>query len=194
MLYSMLYQYIISEASKNVVRKNDKKNDENLKEGESTDKPKSILKAIFTSGSFYIIGYLLISLLIQTILLKYYFPHEIQWYGFASAIGFCLVIYFVMWFKDNVDVIYNNPILFSVFLIAYMGYELGNYRKLDAVKVKRGISDRQIEFRYNDKVRVGTSKRLIYIGQTQSTIFLYDKKFGTTNIYKVSEVDSLVVK
>lgn len=64
---------------------------------------------------------------------------------------------------------------------------------MDALKVKNGLSERKISFKYDSKI-ITTSHSLIFIGQTQSNLFLYNLKDSTVTIFKTSNIDSLTVK
>lgn len=87
----------------------------------------------------------------------------------------------------------ENLLLITFFSVAYLGIQISNYRKLDADKIKAGIATKQITFKYNLKT-VSTSKQNIYIGQTQTSLFIYDIKNKNTQVYKAENIDSLIIK
>ncbi|OXB16856.1 hypothetical protein B0A80_20650, partial [Flavobacterium tructae] len=87
----------------------------------------------------------------------------------------------------------DNILLITIFSVIYIGNQISAYRKLDADKVKDGLSNRKIVFEYNGK-KISTSKQNVYIGQTQSHLFLYNTKNKSTYVYKTENIDSLIIK
>jgi hypothetical protein len=83
--------------------------------------------------------------------------------------------------------------MFSVFLIMYLNNDIKTQRRLDALKIKDGISDIHVMFRVGTK-QIATSSTLLFVGQTHSNLFLYNRKDSTTLIFKTAEVDSLILK
>jgi hypothetical protein len=72
----------------------------------------------------------------------------------------------------------------------FIGTQIGDYRKQDALKIIAGIPIKSISFKYNSK-KISTTANLLFVGQTQSHIFMYDRMNGSTTVYNMSQVDSL---
>ncbi len=152
-------------------------------------------KRLVKSLSVYILFYYLIFFLIKYILIRCYHKKEfeLQFFYLISAYLFCMMLYaYFMWTRKG-NLITDNVLLFSVALVVYIGIEFSTYRRLDAIKVKNGISDRIVSFKTQDS-HITTSKNLVFIGQTQSNLFLYNRNDSSTIIFKVSNIDSLIIK
>ncbi len=92
----------------------------------------------------------------------------------------------ISWVKEN-----NFFVLaISVYLI---GSTISTFRKNDAKKLKAGYPIAALSFERNDK-KITTNKTLLYIGQTQTHLFLYSRKDSSVTVYKTSEIDSLNFK
>ncbi|MES2566218.1 MAG: hypothetical protein V4565_05095 [Bacteroidota bacterium] len=197
--YSLFYQMLVQEAGK--TKKEPKLEDiketddeqEEVKQIVKNSRWKSIFKNVFTSFWFYFFSWSIIRVILGTILVKYYYSYELQWFSICYSLGVILIIYLAIFFKDD-DVNYfaKNPIIVSLFIIMFINSEIISYRINDAKKLKAGIIDRNISFKYNNKI-VRTYSKLLYIGQTQSSLFLYNRNNKATLIYKTSEIDSLIV-
>lgn len=111
---------------------------------------------------------------------------------FYVVIFFAYFYYSTSLFK-NQKLINDNTLLITFISVIYLGMQIGIYRKLDADKIKDGISNKKIEFEYNGK-KISSSKQYIYIGQTQSHLFMYNMKNKSTSIYKTENIELLIVK
>jgi hypothetical protein len=191
MLYSFLYNMIVNHSGK---KEESKPEQNDAQEEPKKKKKKSFIGLLFARWPVYIILYYVITIVIRIILLKFYFKFEIQTYEMLVSIGFVVVLYFVLKATNNLKLISENQILFGLFFITYIGIQLGEYRKLDAARVKHGISEKNISFRFNQSVTVRTSRQLVYLGQTQNNLFLYDRRTKSSIVYKISSIDSLVLQ
>jgi len=109
------------------------------------------------------------------------------------AFLFLSLIYFSSTLYKNQKLINDNILLITIFSVIYLGNQISTYRKLDADKVKDGMPNRKIVFEYSGK-KISTSNQNVYIGQTQSHLFLYNTKNKSTYVYKTENIDSLIIK
>lgn len=181
-IYLFAYNLIITLTKKNEVV--DNMNDEHLKSSWYLVKM-SIFLAI------YLIGNLLIVKLFENTF--HYKDYELQVYRLVYSILFIPLIYFISGVHKNSKLISENFTLVIIFITLYLGTILETFRTLDASKIKNGISDSRVSFIYDHKA-VTSSGSLIYIGQTQNNIFLYSMKDSSSQVYKISNLDSLTIK
>jgi hypothetical protein len=194
-LYTFAYSRIINPQSNH--KKNIEKNNKEIIEEKEIVIPKKknkILRFLTTLPGQIILLFVIMSTihLILTELFGYK-PYELQDLNIIDTCILLAIIYFSSHIFKNQEIINNNILLIIVFSVIYFGIQISIYRKLDADKIKDGISIKEIEFQYNDK-KIATSTILIYIGQTQSNLFLYNKKDKSTSVYKTEKIDSLVIK
>lgn len=190
-LYAFTYSKILNHEG------NAKKEVETIIEEKKEVAPKKKSKILSFLLSFQgaIILLVTIETAIHLILTNYfgYKAYELQDMNIINACIFLVLIYFSSEIFKNQELINNNLLLITGFSVIYIGIQISVYRKLDADKIKDGISTKEIEFQYNNK-KVATSKKLIYIGQTQSNLFLYNKQDKNTSVYKTENIDSLLIK
>lgn len=55
------------------------------------------------------------------------------------------------------------------------------------------LAIKEVHFTYNDK-NIDTSKQILYIGETKKNIFFFNSKTKETIIYKMENVDNLIMK
>lgn len=187
--YIFIYNKIVNHSN------NEEQIEVGVEEEEVKLKWEKIFWTIISSLAFQLLFLLIFENLVRLILIKYFGfkDYDLQILILLRAIIFFILIYFSSELFKSQESINNNLLLISVFLVIYIGTQIGSYRKLDAEKIKRGISNKQISFQYNKK-DVATSMQNIYIGQTQSNLFLYNIKSKSTLVYKIENIDSLVVK
>lgn len=168
---------------------------ENSEEKKEKELPKTLMGVILDSIGSYVLVYYILHFTIKIILLKafHYKQYELQAFYFISALVFCLVICFYIIKNKKGNIITEHALLFSVCLFAYIGFQFYTIRSLEALKVKNGVTDRKVSFKYDNRI-VTTSQTLIFIGQTQSNLFLYNKKDSTAVTFKTSNIDSLTIK
>jgi len=193
-LYVFVYSKIISLSS--YTEKSNVTNNENNIEEEKTE---PIKRNRFWQFLFIfptpILLLITIDIVIHFILTEYFGfkPYQLQEVNVFYALIFLSIIYFTSSLFKNPEIINENILLITVFFVIYIGTQISTYRKLDADKIKDGIRTKELVFQYNNK-RVSTSKDNIYIGETQSNLFLYNVKTKSTYVYKTENIDSLVIK
>lgn len=138
----------------------------------------------------YIVEFSINLLLLNVFKFKEY---DLQGINLLYAFIFSCVIYFGSDLLTNESRLNENMMLISVFTVLYIGSQINTYRRFDALKIKDGIAIKELAFLYNNK-QVSTSKTQIFIGQTQSNLFLFDRKNKTTIVYKLENIDSLIIK
>ena len=200
-LYIFAYNRLINHPD--FIKKDEKINnnkeiveDENIEEREGINPQQK--KKIWRILSTFPVPLLLLLFIdsITTIILTKCFgfkTYELQGVNLIYSCLFLSVIYFSSTLFKNQKLINDNILLISVFSVIYLGNQISTYRKLDADKIKDGISNRKIVFEYSGK-KISTSNQNVYIGQTQSHLFLYNIKNKSTYVYKTENIDSLIIK
>lgn len=157
-------------------------------------KKKTLIK-LFTSIPILAALYLILQLLIEKFLLNFfgYKDYQLQNFKLISALLFCLFIYSFGNLRDNPNKVKENFYIISFTLVLYIGIQISVYRKLDAIKIKNGIQSKVISFKYMN-TNIKSSKNFLYVGQTQSNLFMYNRKAKTTIIYKIENIDVLEIK
>lgn len=200
-LYVFAYSGLINHPdfiTKNVKITNDKEIFENNKIEEGEEIKSQQKKKIWHILSTFPVPLLLLLFIeiIFNIILRRCFgfkTYELQHINIFYAFLFLAVIYFSSTLFKNQKLINDNILLITIFSVIYLGNQISTYRKLDADKVKDGISNRNIAFEYSGK-KISTSNQNVYIGQTQSHLFLYNIKNKSTYVYKTENIDSLIIK
>lgn len=188
-LYSFTFTKIINYQSDN------DNNSEIINEKRVESKRKNKILSFLLSLPGSIFALITIEITLHLLLTKYcgFKPYELQDINLVGACIFLILIYFSANIFKNQEVINNNLLLIAIFSVIYTGNQFSSYRKLDADRIKEGISIKEIAFQYNKK-KISTSKKLLYIGETQSNLFLYNKNDGSTLVYKTVNIDSLAIK
>lgn len=188
-LYSFTYNRLIHYQS------DTKNNNETINVEEVEPKKKNKILSFLLSLPGSLFALITIEITLHLILTKYYGfkPYELQDFNLICACIFFALIFFSANIFKNQEVINNNLLLITIFSVIYIGNQFSTYRKLDADKIKDGISIKEIVFQYNKK-KISTSKKLLYIGETQSNLFLYNKNDNSTLVYKTENIDSLAIK
>ncbi|PWS33289.1 hypothetical protein [Pedobacter paludis] len=144
---------------------------------------------LYNTLFWFIVINILLSIL-RFVVLRYYIDWELQFFDLiVAAIRIGLLIG-ILYINRDFDWFLKNSILFSLICIYFIGSSISNFRAADAKKVKAGYPIAQISFSRNGST-VRTGKNLLYIGQTQTQLFLYNRKDSSTTIYKQSDIDSL---
>lgn len=167
----------------------------NIEEGEEVKPQQKRIWRILSTFPVPLFLVLFIQIIISVILTRCFGfkTYELQDINLVYAFLFLSVIYFSSTLFKNQKLINDNILLITIFSVIYLGNQISTYRKLDADKIKDGISNRKIVFEYSGK-KISTSNQNIYIGQTQSHLFLYNVKDKSTNIYKTENIDFLNIK
>ncbi|MCV9931811.1 hypothetical protein OIU80_05900 [Flavobacterium sp. LS1R47] len=167
----------------------------NIEEGEEVKPQQKRIWRILSTFPVPLFLVLFIQIIISVILTRCFGfkTYELQDINLVYAFLFLSVIYFSSTLFKNQKLINDNILLITIFSVIYLGNQISTYRKLDADKIKDGISNRKIVFEYSGK-KISTSNQNIYIGQTQSHLFLYNIKDKSTNIYKTENIDFLNIK
>jgi hypothetical protein len=190
-LYGFFYQQIIGSASFPQLPTRSPVTPQTEQEKGEISKAKRFMRNGGVVATIYLIISGFISFGIQKIFK--YKPYDLQYFNLISSAIFCLILLYYIRKHNNTDVIFRNPIIFSIFLVLYTGNGISMYRSADALKIKDGISDKTICFNYN-KSKIATSQKLIYIGQTQSAMFFFNRNDSSTQVYQFAKIDSLIVK
>jgi hypothetical protein len=178
------------------VKSNQEIVENNIEEGEEI-KPQQKKKIWRILSTFPVLILLLLFFeVITTLILTKCFgfkSYELQYINLVYAFMFLSVIYFSSTLFKNQKLINDNILLITIFSVIYLGNQISTYRKLDADKVKDGMPNKKIVFEYSGK-KISTSNQNVYIGQTQSHLFLYNTKNKSTYVYKTENIDSLIIK
>jgi short subunit fatty acids transporter len=172
-------------------------NPENIAE-EKVEERKSkkieFYKSVFKSP---IIICLIIFLLI--IIVKLYLVHgldfkryELKEYSLITSLITPILYYFILTEYGD-ELIKKYYFFIALSIIVFFGNQIGEYRKSEAEKIKDGITDIQISFIINKK-EIKTNKNLLLIGQTQSSIFLYDRISKSSYVFNREEIQNLNIK
>lgn len=119
--------------------------------------------------------------------------------GLLYPIGFiiCTIIYFLLE-KYVFEMLFKNhgTFFFLSFVAGFVALLLINLSTI-TYSIEKGynlryknITLKQISFSYNNKI-ISTSNKIKYIGETKSSLFLYDFNKRETIIYKMENVDYL---
>ncbi|NLU93232.1 hypothetical protein [Chitinophaga sp. Ak27] len=187
-VYIGLIQMIFNQKIKNIDTSSVVEREEAGEGNVSRKAPNAALIFIAIFYAILVVGALLLTRV-------WHFRHyELQdWYLFASFL-FLIGLLFVLKRYNELGFILNYSFVASLALVIFIGQEIGNYRRFDAERTKFGTrSIKEMSFLYNGH-RVKTTDSLIFVGQTQNNIFLYDKRDSTSIMYKMGSIDSLTIK
>lgn len=192
-IYIIAYSKLINHSDLN---ENDKKIDsEEIIEKEIRPKERKIIWSILLKIPVQLLLLIICKSILSLVLINYYAykAYELQDLNIIYALVFLAYIYFSSSIFKNQKLINDNILLITFFSVLYLGIQIGTYRKLDSDKIKDGISNKKIEFEYDGK-KIETSKQNIYIGQTQSHLFIFNIKNKSTSIYKTENIELLTLK
>lgn len=151
---------------------------------------KSILKSpIFICGILSIFFVLLNFYLKNQLNFKNY---ELKNYSLITSFTTPILYYYLLIEYGN-EFLKKYSFFIALSIIVFIGNQIGGYRKCEAEEIKDGISDIQISFTINNK-EIKTNRDLLLIGQTQSTIFLYDRINKSSFIFNRDKLEKLIIK
>lgn len=166
---------------------------ESIKEA-NTSKTKKFMTWLFKSFITWLIIMVAIQITIRWTL-KEYFGYQSYDFQELNLYLSAFMLVGLIWFlvhTNRMDSVRNKPVVVAISIVCYIGMQISTYRKLDADRIKAGIAQHQLSFRYHSKP-VATGKQLMFIGQTTGNLFLYDRKRAKTLVFKTSDIDSLVI-
>ncbi len=164
-------------------------------------KPKRNLtqkKSKFYNNFFFpFIIFLILQLIIFTI--KYVFKneyhfkdYEFQYFNLISSVINYGIIYYLLIRNEKLEHIKKFPFIITLFIILFIGRLIAEFRISDAQRVKNGISKKNIIFKDKESI-ITTNKDLVFVGQTQNFLILYNTKNKTAEIFKTSQIDKITV-
>ena len=98
----------------------------------------------------------------------------------------------IMKFIPDLFEVIKNSVFAAMLVFLGSGFILVNFGRGDAAVTKRMGSKTRVNFRYRNKSYI-TNDSVVFIGQTQSTIFVFIKKDTSTLVIPRSAIDSLVI-
>lgn len=157
----------------------------------SVKKKTSVFKYILSSPLTYILLLLIVYHILRKYLLQYYYDFELQYLELSFFITMYSLILWNVYSNSKLDLYLKQPILFMLFLIVTSTIIISSFRKLDAKKIKFGIPVKQVSFIYKNKL-YKSNQNILFVGQTQTSIFLYQRSNNSTMVFNTSEVEFLV--
>lgn len=145
-----------------------------------------------------VLGYFTIILLIMLLLrgVFHYKSYELTYFIICTDIIFLFLIYTAVSIADRNKLFFKKPLLVGLFLLVFIGQKIGNYRTNEGLAIKDGVTNYKVDhisFEYNGK-HIKSSDSLLFIGQTASYIFLYNRTDSTTKIFKNDKIENLILK
>ncbi|MBC7723031.1 MAG: hypothetical protein H7068_13470 [Pedobacter sp.] len=126
--------------------------------------------------------------------LQHYKRYQLREYFLYASFIAPLSIFAPIYYLVGKEIIYRYSYLITVFLILYMAQQIGHFRKSEAEAIKNEPCKCHLSFVYKSNKTVSTSDTIVFVGQTQSSIFLYKKSDSSTLVFNRSNIDSLVMK
>lgn len=164
-----------------------------------TDTLNKFWKFVLSPATLIILAWILNSgimfLLIDVFSYKEY---ELKNYNLLMGILLPCFVYFVYSKRKinyDIDKIFlpKYSFILLILMIFYLGSQIGRFRKSEADELKDTKNHHQMVL-YFKNAKVATNNNLIFVGQTQSTIFLYNKKDASTHLYSKTNIDSAQIK
>jgi hypothetical protein len=145
-----------------------------------------------------VIGYFVfVNLLLVLIMSIFkYKAYQMTFVFIMSDLIFLGLVYIGIVINQNRKDLLSNPILIAIFLLVFVGHRIGTYRIHDAQKIKDGKSEFKLDhmaFKYKDSL-ITTDNNTLYIGETSTHIFLYNRRDSSTNVYPLAVVENLKIK
>lgn len=136
-----------------------------------------------TMLSFFILLIFLISIILNYFIIK----NNPFFNYFLNTIT---VITFSMALRTRADDAKTIYYVFCIFLgsLFIIGFNSSEYAR----SIQKDTIVKNVSFKYDDLI-YKTSNKLVYIGETQNYIFLYNRIDSSTLIFKSSNIDSLVI-
>ncbi|MCG6154115.1 hypothetical protein [Leptospira bandrabouensis] len=114
-----------------------------------------------------------------------------EYLGLIFFIEFIILIYFIKNFASNSETSNDNFLMFALLFISFIGFIYINNFAF-ASKIKAGIEDQKICFSYENELICSNSEKP-FIGRTSNSLFLYDTKKNSTNIYFIKDTKNLEI-
>jgi hypothetical protein len=171
---------------------NNKKNEQDLE----IPKSKKMRFNISILKSPIIICFTIYTLLI---LVRFIIKHEMDYKDYelkkySLLISFMIpILYYYVLIEFGNEFLKKYSFFIALFVIIFIGNQISEYRKCEAEEIKNGITNIEISFVINNK-EVKTNKKLLLIGQTQSSIFLYDRSNKTSYVFDREKMEKLKIK
>lgn len=142
--------------------------------------------------TFYLLANSVFSLIFLTF--KWH-AYQFDWVLKIFDFVFIVLSYFSFVKYDKDSPVFNNQLLLIIGVICLVTYKIGQYSVFTANKVKSNIelASRNVSFVYN-KDTVKTDKNLILIGQTSSSVFIFDKIDKSTYAYPIDKIEHFKIK
>ena len=134
-------------------------------------------------------------LLIINFILKYdlnYKDYELKKYTLLTSFITPFLYYYILIEFGN-EFLKKYSFFIALSVIIFIGKQISDYRKCEAEEIKNGITNIEISFMINNK-EIKTNKNLLLIGQTQSSIFLYNRKNKSSYIFDRGKIENLKIK
>jgi hypothetical protein len=165
---------------------------------EKFKKPSKSLLWLKRNIEYIILAYLIFISILNSILLKFghYKPYELREFQIITDILFFLIIYIGLMYADRKNIIYEKPWLLALFLLILIGQKIGTYRRLDALEIKDGITNKKkdhISFNYLDQ-KISSGDSILFVGQTSNYLFLYSMKDSIARIFPVDKLEHVMIK
>jgi hypothetical protein len=196
LITSMFYATILIQLYETI-----KKTSSNIDITETNDKPTKkqkiiswIRKNIYWIVCIYYLPWLILSLILQFGF--HYKPYELTDINMFIDFIFLTIIYIGIALHERRSKILENPTIIAVFLVIFISVKIGSYRSSEALKIKDGKGNYKkdhVSFQYQQKSII-TNDTLVYVGETSSYLFLYNRNDSTTKVYPFSKIEDLTIK
>ncbi|MDJ1500656.1 hypothetical protein [Xanthocytophaga agilis] len=144
---------------------------------------------VYGAFSFLFLSFAITQLIMSFYQIKNYQLKEI--FLFIDIIFLFLIFNGLLRYKEYLK---RNILLIITFMIFYIGKSIiGSYRVQQAQEIMDGYAISNVSFQYNNH-KIVTTSSLLYIGQTEQYLFLYNRTNKSIPIFKMENVDSLVVQ
>lgn len=134
--------------------------------------------------------YLIIALIISivlTIFIKSDLSSKLEWIQIYIIMLFSIVLLYI-----DKDVNYSQKYCFISCSILLILFSLSK-SYIDIERINKGKASHQIQFT-NNNLKYNSNSEHLYLGKTKEYIFLYNKKSKTTQIFKTSDINSLMIR
>jgi len=157
-------------------------------------KSKSFLYRMFLKPTtWYFLSSIILALFSYFLVKFFNFKNwELQYWNLITSFIILGCLFAIAYLEKGVSWIQSNKILVLAILIYVLSSMIKEYRKSDAKKIKDGIATTHVKFQRKGKT-VETNNFFLYVGETQSKIFFFDRRNKSTIIYKQDEIDSLAI-
>lgn len=186
--------YIIGLATgeKNKIDRQKRQQSDTINESQLIEKPTNKNRLLITIGIILIIAQIATTYIL--INFQHYKRYQLREYFLYTSFIIPVFIFINIYFLVGREILYKYSYLISLFLILYIAQQIGTFRKFEAEAIKNEPSKFRLSFIYKGAKVINTMDSIVFIGQTQSSIFLYQKKDSSTLVFNRSNIDSLVYK